>query len=140
MVDDEPARWTYRLEAYKRALARLEYAVEAERERGLSDLEKMGLVQAFEFTVELAWKLIGDVLDAQGLSVAQPAPNPIIWAAFEAGIVIDGRGLLRAIKLRNELSQMYREELFLAAVPEIEGELFGALAALPAEIDRASRT
>lgn len=136
MTNDEPARWTYRLDAYRRALARLTEAVEAENSRGLADLEKMGLVQAFEFTVELGWKLIGDVLDAENIVVSPPVPNAIIRAAFEREIVADGRGWLGAVKLRNELSHIYREELFLEAVPKIVGEFFPVLGALPAELDR----
>lgn len=135
MTDDEPARWTYRLDAYRRAVSRLAEAVEAERGRGLSDLEKMGLIQAFEFTVELGWKLIGDVLDASGLTVSH-GPNAAVRAAFEAGIVADGRGWLSAIKLRNELSHMYKEEMFLAAVPEIVGMRYVTLSALAGEIEK----
>lgn len=136
MTKDEPARWTYRLDSYRRALSRLSEAVEAERDPGLSDLEKMGLIQAFEFTVELGWKLIGDVLDVGGLVVRSAGPNAIVRAAFEAGIVSDGRGWLSAIRRRNELSHMYREEMFFAAVPEIVDTHFLTLSALLGEIDR----
>jgi nucleotidyltransferase substrate binding protein (TIGR01987 family) len=111
-------------------------AVEAERSRGLTDLEKMGLVQAFEFTVELGWKLMGDVLDAQGLLVPISGPNAIIRASFEAQILGDGRGWLRAVQLRNELSHIYREELFIAAVSEIVGKSFELLRRLPHELDQ----
>lgn len=134
-MNDEPARWTYRLDAYRRALFRLAEAVEAERGRGLSELEKMGLIQAFEFTVELGWKLIKDVLDAQGVTVSPTGPNAIVRAAFEAGIVADGRGWLSAIRLRNELSHMYREEMFFAAVPEIVDVRLLTLSALVREIE-----
>jgi nucleotidyltransferase substrate binding protein (TIGR01987 family) len=132
----EPARWAYRLDAYRRALSRLTEAVEAERSRGLSDLEQMGLVQSFEFTVELGWKLMGDVLDAQGLLVPVSGPNAIIRASFEARILADGRGWLRAVQLRNELPHIYREELFIAVVGEIVGTSFEVLRRLPDELDR----
>lgn len=135
----EPARWTYRLEAYGRALARLTEAVEAERARGLNDLEKMGLVQAFEFTVELGWKLMSDVLSAQGLIVPFTGPNSVIRAAFESGLVADGRGWLKAVKARNELSHIYREELFVAAVTDIIETHFPILRVLPAELEQMER-
>lgn len=110
-------------------------AVELERARALSPIEYMGLAQAFEIVVELGWKLLKDVLEAQGL-VVSPNPNAIIRAAFEGEVVADGRSWLRAISLRNSLSHMYKEEMFLAAIPEIAGEYFETLSALPGELDR----
>jgi hypothetical protein len=48
-------RWRQRLANYSAALAQLQAAVQLSRQRALSDLEKQGLIQAFEFTHELAW-------------------------------------------------------------------------------------
>ena len=135
MHDDEPARWTHRLDAYRRALARLTEAVAAERGRGLSELEKMGLVQAFEFTLELGWKLLKDVLEAEGQPVTPPLPASVVRAAFEGEIIRNGRGWLSALKLRNRLSHVYKEEMFVAAVPEIVDEHHPVLLALVAELD-----
>lgn len=134
MIEDEPARWTYRLDAYTRSLAHLTYAVQAERERDLSDLERMGLTQAFEITVELGWKLLKDVLAATGQAVSSFGPNAVVRTAFESEIVADGRGWLKAIALRNKLSHMYAEDMFLASVPEIVDEHHVTLAALPGEL------
>lgn len=134
MIADEPPRWTYRLDAYRRALSHLVSAGEEERSRGLSELERMGLTQAFEITVELGWKLIRDVLAAQGL-VVPGSPNPVIRAAFESRVVADARGWLRAISLRNSLSHMYKEEMFLGAIAEIVRDHIPTLSALPAELE-----
>lgn len=131
MIDDEPPRWTYRLEAYRRALSNLDAAVRAERDRGLSDLEKMGLIQGFEITVELGWKLLKDVLEAGGQIVTPPVPNAVVRAAFEANLIADGRGWLEAIKLRNSLSHVYREEMFMAAIPAIIDKHYPVLSTLP---------
>lgn len=136
MSEDETARWSYRLDSYRRALSHLAGAVGAERDRGLSDLERMGLTQAFEIVVELGWKLLKDVLGAQGQAVSSFGPNAIIRAAFEGEIVANGRGWLRAIDLRNSLSHTYKQEMFLAAVPEIAGDHFVTLSALPGELER----
>ena len=47
-------RWEQRLENYSKALKQLESSVIHSKERDLSDLEEQGLIQAFEFTHELA--------------------------------------------------------------------------------------
>ena len=44
----------------------LENAVTISNQRKLSDLEKQGLIQAFEFTHELAWNIMKDYFDYQG--------------------------------------------------------------------------
>jgi hypothetical protein len=53
-------RWFQRLENYSKVLQRLKDAMALAAERPLTDLEKQGLIQAFEFTHELAWNTIKD--------------------------------------------------------------------------------
>lgn len=126
MTPAEPERWRYRLDAYKRAVAQLTNAVTIARERDLSDLERGGVVQLFEFTVELGWKLLKDVLEADGLIVSPTTPASVVRAAFEAGVIEDGDGWMAALKLRNKLSHLYSQEVVLGAVPQIV-ERFGAV-------------
>jgi hypothetical protein len=55
-MSDADIRWMQRLQNYQRALTRLSEAVALSRQRPLSELEQQGLIQAFQFTHELAWK------------------------------------------------------------------------------------
>ncbi len=48
-------RWQQRFSNYKKALQQLGEAIALSNTRELSDLEKQGLIQAFEYTHELAW-------------------------------------------------------------------------------------
>ena len=61
-------RWLQGLENYERALAKLERALSLTAFRPLSELEQLGLIQAFEFTHELSWLLLKDFLVDQGVS------------------------------------------------------------------------
>ncbi len=61
-------RWLQRLDNYRRALAALLRAVATAQARELSELEEQGLIQAFEFTHELSWQLLKDVLVDQGVA------------------------------------------------------------------------
>ena len=77
-------RWIQRLSNYAKALKRLKDAVELEKERPLSNLEKQGLIQAFEFTHELAWKTLKDLLEHRGNSEIygyqrMPLGRPFSW-------------------------------------------------------------
>lgn len=46
------------LNNYIQALQQLTLAVKIAKQRPLSDLEKQGLIQGFEFTHELAWNVM----------------------------------------------------------------------------------
>ena len=59
MVED--IRWEQRFMNFKKALARLQM-VQASDLASLSDLEKEGLIQRFEYTYELYWKKFQDFL------------------------------------------------------------------------------
>lgn len=63
----EDVRWKQRLDNFLRALQTLRQAAELAQQRRLSELEKQGLVQGFEFTHELGWNLLKDYLKAQGV-------------------------------------------------------------------------
>lgn len=56
-------RWIQRLNNFEKALKQLEAAVVLNRERDLSPIEEQGLIQAFEFTHELAWNVMKDYFD-----------------------------------------------------------------------------
>lgn len=57
-MENKDIRWIQRFNNYKKALARLSDAVQLSKERSLSDIEKQGLIQSFEFTFDLAWKTL----------------------------------------------------------------------------------
>ena len=61
-------RWTQRLVNFRRALATLQRAIGLAQSRPLSELEELGLIQAFKFTHELSWLLLKDFLVDQGVA------------------------------------------------------------------------
>jgi len=82
---DLDTRWKQRLQNYQQALERLREAVELSRLRPLSRLEQQGLIQAFEFTHELAWNLMKDYWPTRArLTLAAhetPAGQHLPWAS-----------------------------------------------------------
>ncbi|WKT82697.1 MULTISPECIES: nucleotidyltransferase substrate binding protein [unclassified Thermosynechococcus] len=52
--------WQWRLKSYKKAFQRLQEEVELCRTRPLSNIEKQGVIQGFDYTFELAWNLLRD--------------------------------------------------------------------------------
>jgi nucleotidyltransferase substrate binding protein (TIGR01987 family) len=75
-------------------------AVELAGTRALSDLERQGLVQAFEFTHELAWKVMQDYCQWQGQS-GLAGSRDATRAAFQAGLIRDGEIWMDMIRSRS---------------------------------------
>ena len=90
-------RWLQRFDNFKRAFARLSEASELADQRDLSDLERQGLIQAFEFTHELAWNTLKDFLATR--------------AAFAAELIENGEAWMEMIKHRNESSHTYNDDV-----------------------------
>ncbi len=117
-------RWQQRLENFAKAMAQLQAACQQDR---YSDLERAGLIQMFEFSLELAWKTLKDWLSAEGYVVT--TPREVVRQAFEAGLLetSDAEILLEALKQRNLLAHTYREELAQSAVEFIKQRYFPVL-------------
>ena len=127
---DEDIRWKQRFQNYKKALVTLKNAVELAEQRELSDLEKQGMIQGFEFTFELAWNVMKDYLEAQGITGIIGSKNAVRHA-FNKGLVEDGEVWMNMIKDRNLASHVYDDEtaenLFIA-IKNIYYHQFNALA------------
>jgi nucleotidyltransferase substrate binding protein (TIGR01987 family) len=108
-MQNQDVRWVQRLRNFEKALGQLRRAADLSRERGLSDLERLGLVQAFEFTHELAWKTMKDFLEERGQSGIYGSKDAT-RAAFAAGLISDGDLWMRMIASRNETTHTYNEE------------------------------
>lgn len=106
----ENTRWEQRFENYLKALNQLENAVKLSEERELTDLEKQGLIQAFEFTHELAWNVIKDYFFFQGNSEIIGSRDAS-REAFKVGLVQDGEGWMEMIKSCNKTSHTYNEDI-----------------------------
>jgi nucleotidyltransferase substrate binding protein (TIGR01987 family) len=108
MPDD--VRWVQRFSSYKKALAALERSVAAARERDLNEMEEQGLVQGFEFTFELSWKLLKDYLETKGFKDFHGSKDTF-KLAFQEGLISDGETWMKMIDTRNRSSHTYEENI-----------------------------
>jgi nucleotidyltransferase substrate binding protein (TIGR01987 family) len=114
---DPDIRWKQRFENYEKALRLLHEAL-ADVD-ALSNLEKEGAVQRFEFTLELAWKTLKDYLDYSGVLLDQITPKQAGKKAFAAKIIGDGQLWIDMLDRRNLLSHTYDSAVFDEAVREM---------------------
>ncbi|OOE56926.1 nucleotidyltransferase [Salinivibrio sp. ML323] len=112
MTDTHLERWQLRLQNLIKAQRRLENACGQE---SYNELELAGLVQTFEFTFELMWKTLKDLLSYEGFDVA--SPRSVIRTALEANHLSSDQceTLLDALVKRNLLSHTYDEKNALEA-------------------------
>lgn len=101
-------RWIQRLDSYAMALSSLRAAVSLAVQRELSELEQQGLIQAFEFTHELAWNLLKDFLENRG-ATAIYGSRDAVREAFKRGLIGNGEVWMRMIVSRNRSSHTYKK-------------------------------
>lgn len=109
----EPPRWILRLDNYARACIRLREAVDLFQQRTLSDLEREGLVQRFEYTWEVGWKLLRGYLDFSGVVLTTITPGAVIRAAFAANLIGDGDLWMAPLDARNGIAHTYDQATFM---------------------------
>ena len=126
MVED--VRWHQRLESFQRALINLTSAVRLRQSRALSVLEQQGLIQAFEFTHELAWNVMKDYLQSLGQTNVI-ASRDSTRAAFKAGLILAGEIWMDMIESRNLSVHTYNRstaDLLAQIISETYLECFSA--------------
>lgn len=129
MAEEYDIRWKQRFQNFSRACVLLADGVERGAD-ALSPLEKEGVVQRFEYTLELAWKTAKDFLEAAGAVVAPVTPRQVLKDAFAAKMVADGHVWIAMLDHRNLLSHTYDQAVFSEAVEAIITHYLPAILAL----------
>jgi len=125
---DQDIRWQQRLNNYSQALGRLSEAVELAAQRPLTPLEQQGLIQAFEFTHELAWNVMKDYFYWQG-NAAITGSRDATREAYAKGLLDDGEGWMAMIKSRNQSSHTYNQSVAETIVNAVIGQYHRLLVA-----------
>lgn len=120
-------RWEQRLDSYHKALARLADIVGASKKRALNEFERDGLVQRFEFTHELSWKLMKAYAEYQGFDGIGDSRDAT-RKAFEMSLISDGQSWMDMIKSRNETSHNYDGSMADDVVDSIINRFYPLLA------------
>lgn len=126
MAMSQDIRWRQRYDNFRRACARLFEVTASDRgPDDLSDLEKGGLIQWFEFSYELAWKTLQDLLEAQGYDFVK-GPNGTLRQALRAGLIDDQDGWRAMARARTLTSHTYDEQ----TADEISRQVYALFAPL----------
>ncbi|MFC5284780.1 nucleotidyltransferase substrate binding protein [Pedobacter alpinus] len=118
-------RWEQRFSNYKKALNQLnnnidyikntypnlnfEFEIDDEMVSNVADILKQGLIQSFEFTHELAWKVMQDFAKDQGNQEIRGSKDATRFAA-KVNLITNAQDWMNMILSRNESSHTYNSE------------------------------
>lgn len=94
-----------RIEEYLKALRQLERALA----RPFDEFIRDAVIQRFEFTHELAWKMLKLRLEAEGITAL--TPRQTLRESLQAGLIHDGNTWSEIQRYRNLTSHTYDEKL-----------------------------
>lgn len=119
-MDAADIRWKQRFQNFEKSLNLLEEALTIERP---SLVEKAGIIQFFEVSFELSWKVMKDYLQEEGFDQVR-SPRAAIKKAFEIELISDGHRWLEALNNRNLTAHTYDEKTANQIVKTIRADYF----------------
>ena len=100
----------------------------------MNELEKQGLIQAFEYTFELAWNTLKDYFEAQG-ETNLTGSRDAFRLAFKRGLIEDGETWMDMITSRTLTSHAYNEDVAKKIAADIVYRYFSAFVTLQARME-----
>jgi nucleotidyltransferase substrate binding protein (TIGR01987 family) len=128
-------RWIQRFHHFSKALLQLKEAVALAQKRPLSKLEEQGLIQAFEFTHELAWNTLKDFLEDRGVQDLYGSRDAT-REAFKTGLIKNGEAWMAMIQSRNLTSHTYDEVTAATIASAIRNTYFTEFEALRIKLEK----
>lgn len=152
-MTNQDIRWEQRFNNFLKALSQLEKSVKFIRQCFLehsdsaetddfaeiqNNLLKQGLIQSFEFTHELAWKVIKDYAEFQGnnsISGSRDAARE----GFSMGLISNGEVWMEMIYSRNATSHTYNEDIAEGIYGKIISDYLQAFLELKVKLEEIKR-
>lgn len=117
---NEDIRWKQRFANYQKALLQMRKFMAKE---SLNELEEQGLIQAFEYTHELAWNVLRDYLLEKGQQNIHGSRDATRMA-FKFELISDGDSWMDMIRDRNRTSHTYNQETAESIASNIKQRFF----------------
>ncbi len=109
MENKEDIRWNQRFVNYERAFLKLKEGIDLYAEEA-NDLEKEGIIQRFEFTHELAWKVMKDFLESKGI-MGIIGSRDATRLSFQNDLIENGDVWMQMIESRNRTVHTYQDSI-----------------------------
>ncbi len=124
-MNPKDTRWRQRFENFEKSYLLLQQSIQIETP---SVVERAGLIQFFEITFELSWKLLKDYLESQ--EVVVKFPRDVIKNAFRYELIGDGDTWMNMLGDRNLTVHTYDETKAAEIETKIRTAFFPAISNL----------
>ena len=131
---NEDLRWRQRLENLERALGQLKAALAAHLDDPANEVIGMAVIKAYEFSFELSWKTLKDLLAYEGIDAL--LPREVLRQAFAYGLVGDGQLWIEMLEQRNLMAHTYDVHRAQQALAMIRDRFAPALLAQAADLEQ----
>lgn len=125
-------RWLQRFENLQRALGQLSNAIEAHQAMPENELFVIALIKAYEFSFELSWKTLKDLLAWNGVDAR--LPREVLKQAFATGLLEDGQLWIDMLEQRNLMAHTDDQAKALQAAELISHSYWPALHQLQSDL------
>ena len=115
-------RWQQRFQNFEKAFLLLKTTVEL---TSPSVIERAGMIQFFEMTFELSWKVLKDYQEEEGYIIK--SPRDAIKQAFQSQLIDNGQLWLEALRDRNLTVHTYQEQTAIEVEDKIKNTYFSLL-------------
>ncbi|MBM7559022.1 nucleotidyltransferase substrate binding protein [Marinitoga litoralis] len=115
-MNKKDIRWKQRFQNFEKSYKLLKKYINME---DMDELDRAGIIQFFEMSFELSWKVLKDFLEYNGYLVK--SPREAIKLAFQLEIIDNGEYWLKALEDRNLTVHTYDENTAMEIVKKIKG-------------------
>lgn len=117
MSEASNTRWLQRFSNFEKAVSQMNKFIS---KKDLNELEEQGLIQSFEYTHELAWKVIKDFFVYKGNAQSIFGSKDATRQAFQYGLIEHGEVWMQMVTHRNLTSHTYDEKTVVEIVEAIK--------------------
>ncbi len=130
-MSSQDIRWIQRYDNFTKAVKQLTRFLE---KNDLNEMKEQGLIQCFQYTYELAWKVLKDFFEDQGEMYVMGIRDAF-RLAFNRGLINDGEVWMDMIKSRALTSHTYNEETARMVIQSIRSGFFEEFVKLQARFE-----
>ncbi len=117
-MNDSLQKSQFKLLNFEKAFNQLNYRFDVLKSNPEDEIVQTSVIQTFEFTFELAWKLLKSFLEYKGV-VVESYPRDVIKVAFQNNLISNGETWLNALEDRNKTSHTYNSNFARQMVTRI---------------------
>ena len=124
------------LEKRKKVLAKATERLKEALNEKETEIAIDGTLHRFEFTFELAWKTMKDLMEYNGIIETTGSPREVLRTAFQNGLNEDGETWINMMLARNSLSHLYDEETSRKIYKDIKEKYIVLIEKLNEELEK----